>query len=234
MIRKGLIWSGVTLAIMLGIILWVGAQLPTGEKIPVHFDITGTPDRYGSKSEAMLGFWIVWGTTAFTAALLAGLPKIMPRQSNFEKSAKAYLMCWYGLLVLMLAVTVLVAWTFLKATTTASVGTAPIKAIFIGVGLLFIVIGNYLPKTRSNWLIGIRTPWTLSSEITWEKTHRMGGRLFLGGGFLMLVTSIFLPLEFAIGVTLISSLGVACASIAYSWWVWRTAIDREDGTDFME
>lgn len=234
MIRKGLIWSGISLAIMLAIILWVGAQLPTDGKIPVHFDATGTPDRYGSKSEAMLGFWMIWGTTLFTAALLAGLPKIMPRQANFEKSAKAYLVCWYGLLILMLAVTVLMAWMFLKSTTTATVRTAPIKAIFIGVGLLFIVIGNYLPKTRSNWLIGIRTPWTLSSDITWEKTHRMGGRLFLGGGLLMIIASIFLPLEFAIALSLISSLGVAFVSITYSWWVWRTANDRKDGTNFME
>jgi len=234
MIRKGLIWSGVTLAIMLGIILWVGAQLPTGEKIPVHFDITGTPDRYGSKSEAMLGLWIIWGATLFTVALLAGLPKIMPQKSNFEKSAKAYIACWYGTLVLLLVTLTIVAWMFLKSTATTSVGTMPIKAIFFGMGLLFIVIGNYLPKTRSNWVIGIRTPWTLSSDITWGKTHRMGGRLFLGGGLLMLITSIFLPLEFAIGVSLISSLGAAFASIAYSWWVWRTADDRKEGTDFLE
>jgi len=206
----------------------------TGEEIPVHFDATGTPDRYGSKSEAMMGFWIIWGTTIFTVALLAGLPKIMPRQTNFQKSEKAYLACWYGLLVLMLAVTVLVAWMFFRAMSSISVGTGPIKATFIGIGLLFIIIGNYLPKTRSNWLIGIRTPWTLSSDITWEKTHRIGGRLFLGAGILTIISALFLPIEFAIVTSLTLTLGAAAVSIFYSWWVWRAATDRTSGISFMD
>jgi len=115
-----------------------------------------------------------------------------------------------------------------------SVGTGPIKATFIGIGLLFIIIGNYLPKTRSNWLIGIRTPWTLSSDITWEKTHRIGGRLFLGAGILTIISALFLPIEFAIVTSLTLTLGAAAVSIFYSWWVWRAATDRTSGISFMD
>ena len=53
--------------------------------------------------------------------------------------------------------------------------------------MLFIVIGNYLPKVRPNYLVGIRTPWTLTSDLSWDRTHRIGGRLFVLEGFAFIV-----------------------------------------------
>jgi len=234
MIRKGLLWSAVALAIMLGIIFWVGGTLPEGEKIPLHFDAAGTPDRYGSKSEAMLGLWIIWGMTIFTTALLAGLPKIMPRKANFEKSERAYFAIWIGTLILMVGVMALVAWMMVKTVTSSSVGTAPIKAVSIAMAALFILTGNYLPKTRSNWLIGIRTPWTLSSDLTWEKTHRLTGRLFLAAGAAIVLVTVFAAAEVAVIFSVASVLAASMIGVIYSWWVWRTADDRNDRTDFID
>lgn len=59
----------------------------------------------------------------------------------------------------------------------------------IGIGVLFIVLGNYLPKIKPNYFIGIRTPWTLENETVWQKTHRLGGKVFVVMGVLMMFTA---------------------------------------------
>lgn len=228
MIRKGIIWSAVALMAMLAITLWVGANLPAGDQIPVHFDAKGNPDRYGSKSEAMMGLWIILGTTAFISIVLAGIPKIMPREANFEKLEKAYFACWISVLLLMVGVTGIIAWTMLKATSFGTAGTAPIRFLVIGMGLFFVVLGNYLPKTRSNWVIGIRTPWTLSSETTWQKTHRITGRLFLAAGVFTVILALFAPPVVSILISAGSTLAVIIIGVFYSWRVWRTAEDRSE------
>jgi len=232
MIRKGLIWSAVALLAMLGITLWVGANLPAGEQIPVHFDAKGNPDRYGSKSEAMMALWVLCGTTLFVSVMLAGLPKIMPRKANFGKSEKAYFACWIGVLILMVFTTGLVGWMMVGAASTGSTGTAPIRLLALAMGVLFVIIGNYLPKTRSNWIIGIRTPWTLSSDYTWEKTHRVTGLLFVGSGLLTIVLAIFGSPDIAMFVSFGAIMAASVFGIAYSWWVWRTATDRSETSIF--
>ncbi len=65
--------------------------------------------------------------------------------------------------------------------------------ILAGVGAMFVLIGNQLGKSRSMYLIGIRTPWTLASEEVWIKTHRLAGKLMVAGGLLLIVAA-FLPL----------------------------------------
>ena len=57
-------------------------------------------------------------------------------------------------------------------------------------GLLFVVIGNYLPKARRNYTIGIRLPWTLANEENWNRTHRIGGFLWVIGGILMIIMAL--------------------------------------------
>jgi len=234
MIRKGLMWSAVALLLMLGVVLWASGNLPSGNQIPVHFDATGTPDRYGTKAEAMLGLWIIWGTTVFTVILLAVLPRLMPRKANFEKSAKAYFACWMGMLVLMMGITSLVAWMMVKAGNDGAIGARPIQFILFGTAALYILIGNYLPKTRANWLIGVRTPWTLSSDMSWEKTHRLAGILFFGTGILTALAALLLPVDYALAISVGGILLAAVIAIIYSWWVWRTASDREESSRFVE
>ena len=60
----------------------------------------------------------------------------------------------------------------------------------VGVGLLFAIIGNVLTTVRSNFMFGVRTPWTLSSDLAWDRTHRLVGRLFVVTGLVMVVLSL--------------------------------------------
>jgi uncharacterized membrane protein len=85
------------------------------------------------------------------------------------------------------------------------------------IGLLFIIIGNYLPKARQNYTIGIRIPWTLANEENWNRTHRLAGYLWMICGVLMILLCLtrLLPAPWTVGLLLIMVL-VPCG---YSYWL---------------
>ena|SRR5687767_15407562 len=89
-------------------------------------------------------------------------------------------------------------------------------------GLIFVVIGNQLGKSRSMYLIGLRTPWTLASEDVWVKTHRLAGKLMVTAGLVTLVAA-FLPLPSGLLVTVLAvAVGIAAGiPIVYSFLLWR-------------
>ena len=91
----------------------------------------------------------------------------------------------------------------------------------LGLGGLFIVLGNMMGKVRSNFMFGIRTPWTLSSELSWNKTHRLGGRIMMAVGFITIVASFLLSLEWAFYLLiggLFLMLGIV---VVYSWVIYK-------------
>jgi uncharacterized membrane protein len=91
-----------------------------------------------------------------------------------------------------------------------------------GTGAMFLVMGNYLGKVRSNYVFGVRTPWTLASELSWNKTHRLAGRMFVACGALLIVAALT-----GISGTLLLSILIGSISVAviiptvYSYFVWR-------------
>jgi len=96
----------------------------------------------------------------------------------------------------------------------------PVGVIMPGlIGLLFIVLGNYLGKIKMNWFMGIRTPWTMSSENVWNKTHRFGGKMFILAGLLM-IAQIFLPLNFRLPVFIFSIAVILFGTVGYSYLVY--------------
>ena len=159
------------IAAMWAFALAVYPRLP--DRVPTHWNLRGEADGWGGPGAAFLFPAIATGTVL----LMMLLPRIDPRRANWEK--------FRGELRLFVTVLVLVfAWIQAVALGAAlgwNVDTG--RAVMGGVGVLLAVIGNYLPRIRSNWFLGIRTPWTLSSERVWRDTHRIGGRAFvLGGG----------------------------------------------------
>jgi uncharacterized membrane protein len=88
------------------------------------------------------------------------------------------------------------------------------------VGLQFVILGNALPRARPNWWFGIRTPWTLSNDRVWARTHRVAGYLLAGAGILLLVAAA-LPRAwtFALGVAAVIAAGFS--SLVYSYFAWK-------------
>lgn len=169
-------WLALLLSLLqLGIYLIFLPKLP--ETIPLHWDIHGNPDRYGSKWEILLLACL----PVLLSVLLFWLPNADPKKQSFQKHKKAYSITT-GISIIVLSIINLFVLANLMG------NNLPILELVFGlIGGLLIIIGNYMTQARQNFIFGIRTPWTLSSERVWRKTHRIGGYLFIicGGSFFL-------------------------------------------------
>jgi uncharacterized membrane protein len=149
-------------------------------------------------------------------ALFLVIPRIEPRRDNLWSSAKAYGAIWMALVL-----GGLVAHTaFVLRATDRSLDLSEnlIELVF---PLLLLVVGNYLSKVRSNFLVGIRTPWTLSSDIAWRKTHRVGGRVLILLGLALIPLAFYLDPATNLWVTGAAVVGTGLFLVVYSYLVWR-------------
>ena len=232
MMRTGLIFSTIAVIGMCAVNLWAMPQIPDGQ-VPVHWGLDGTPDRYGDRSEAIFALWIIPIATVFTAFLLAIAPRLDPNGDNLMKSRKAYIAIWCSVMLMLLAVHGGVALLMVRSVTESPDANEFVRFIIAASAIVIIIKGNYLPKTRSNWFLGIRTPWTLSSDVTWEKTHRLAGRLLMVAGFICLVGAFVLDGGWLIVMLMSTLLPTMLISVVYSYFVWRTAPDKRVGPEYI-
>ena len=199
------------LPILVGLFYW--NQLP--DKMATHFDMTGTPNGWSSKWFAVIGIPAV---LAVVNALCTILTETDPRRHKYpEKMMK--LVYW---------ICPVVSWICAGLTISYELGiefAAMPKFASLLMGVMFVVIGNYLPKVKQNYYMGIRLPWTYSDEENWNRTHRMAGKLWVVGGIILL-------LNFFLGIT---GLEIAVLIImilvptVYSW-----AFSRKKDKEKME
>jgi len=181
------------------------------DRIPVHWDISGRPDRYGGKFEGLL---LLPLTSVGLYLLFLLLPRIDPRRRHYAEFSTVYNLFRTAFLAFMLSLQLLIVLWGLKRP--VDVGAY----MSILAGLLFVVVGNYLPKVRSNWFVGIRTPWTLSSELSWSKTHRLGGKLLVAWGLLVIVFGALRP-QWAFWVLIGGAVLITAVTVVYSYAVWK-------------
>jgi uncharacterized membrane protein len=208
----------VNLAVSLGVAAatyWVYRQLPEGTRVPMHWNAQGKIDGYGPKGT----LFMMPGLLTVLGVVLYFVPHLDPRSGNLLRSMVAYRWVWMGLVSFFVMMQGLIL--------AAALGHAvPMdRCIGAGLGLLLMLVGNFLGKVRSNFMFGIRTPWTLSSDLAWNKTHRLGGWLFVSGGFLIALSALLIP-----GTSFHSLLGILLAIIlvptAYSYVVWKKDPNR--------
>ena len=172
-----LITSVITLLpIMAGLILW--NQLP--EQMPTHWNAAGEVDGWSSKPFAVFGLPLILLAAQWLCTLGTGAD---PKKNNHPQKI-LHLVLWIIPILSVLLHTVTYAAALGK-----EVRMETVMPVFIG--LLFAVIGNYLPKCKQNYTIGIKIPWTLNSEENWNKTHRFSGRLWVICGIAVMLTGFF-------------------------------------------
>jgi uncharacterized membrane protein len=88
-------------------------------------------------------------------------------------------------------------------------------------GVLFVVIGNVMPRMRPNWWFGVRTPWTLSNDRVWARTHRLAGFSMTAAGVAMIATALVLPAQFGIPVLLAATVAATIGPAVYSYLTWK-------------
>jgi uncharacterized membrane protein len=151
---------------------FIYGKLP--DQIPVHWGIDGEIDRYGGRYTA-----IVTGALGFILyMLMLVVPKVDPRKDSYEKHMGPYKILTLFLVLFMMGL----HWVAMAFSLGYNIDIPFIMKL--SMGLLFIVIGNYLPVIKPNYTLGIRIPWTLASEYVWEKTHKAGGYGFVVCGII--------------------------------------------------
>jgi len=179
MIKKNkgtLILTSIVLLIpiLIGLILW--NQLP--EQIPSHWGIDGEVDGWSSKAFAVFGF----------PCLLLVLHWICVLASSADPKAKDYHPKMLHLVLWICPVIGLVVNALVYATALGYQLNVEIIMPLL-VGLMFLIVGNLLPKCRQSYTMGIKLPWTLHNEENWNKTHRFGGKLWVIGGVFTMATA---------------------------------------------
>lgn len=175
--KKRLILTTVIclLPIMAGLVLY--SRLP--ERVPTHFDFSGTPDGWSSRPFAVFGLPCL--LAALNVFLYACLNRD-PKRANMSDALKT--VSQWSLPVLSVLCYGL--------TLTAALGYPSRIEIVVPLltGILLLVIGNYLPKTKQSYTMGIRLPWTLQSEENWNRTHRLSGFLWVAAGAAFILLSL--------------------------------------------
>jgi len=205
-------WLG--LALILALAVWGWATLP--DRIPVHWNITGQIDRYGDKIEGVL---LIPALAVGIYLLLLFLPRIDPGRANYARFAGSYALIRASILVMLAAV-------YLASMLVADGVPVDIPTAVGGVvGGLLVALGAVFGKVRPNWFVGIRTPWTLSSEMSWTRTHRLGGWLFILMGIALAASAVshaVIAIYVTIGFIFVSTIWL----FVYSYLVWRSDPDR--------
>ena len=168
------------LPIVVGLFYW--NQLP--DKMATHFDMEGTPNGWSSKWFAVIGIPIF---LALLNVLCTILTETDPRRHKYpEKMMK--LVYW---------ICPVISWICAGVTISYGLGIEFLAMPKFGslfIGMLFVIIGNYLPKVKQNYYMGIKLPWTYSDEENWNRTHRMAGKLWVVGGMIILL-NVFLGIS---------------------------------------
>ena len=142
------------------------------------------------------------------------LPKIDPRHENYAKFLSSYWLIANAIIVFLLVAHGMIIAAGLGFSVKVD------RLMPLGVGLLFIFLGNFLTRVEPNWFIGIRTPWTLSSDTVWRKTHRTGGWVFVLGGF-VLASGAFLPHGAFLPLFVVTILFMPLIPIVQSYVLWK-------------
>ncbi|MDN4526851.1 SdpI family protein [Fictibacillus fluitans] len=153
------------------------SQLPS--QLPIHWGLNGEADGYASKFSAMA---MSLALLIFVYLSLYFLPKIDPKRDNYQKFSRSYLIIIYCLMALFFVINLMIIVSGLGY----SVSIKIVMPVILG--LLFIILGNYMQQVKPNWFIGIKTPWTLSDEEVWKKTHRFSAKLFFATGIIILLS----------------------------------------------
>ena len=193
----------ILLPVVVGLLLW--DRLP--DTMNIHWGTDGQPD--GTAGKALAVF--------LPAALLLGfhwLCAFLTNKSMANQPVKA--------IALGLWICPVISLTMHSLMYTVALGLEVNfgMLLFLPMGLMFVVIGNYMPKVRRNANMGIKTPWALADDENWYATHRFGGKCWMFGGLLVMVLSC-LPWNWAVGATFVSIFAFAFAPAIYSWNFFR-------------
>nr|WP_297782735.1 SdpI family protein [uncultured Allomuricauda sp.] len=192
---------------------YVWNQLPT--EVPLHYNIKGEVDRYGDKTELIM---IPIMMPLLIYVILLAVPYIDPKK-QIQKMGNKY----HSLKLILTLFMSALALFIIHSTKSGGLGNPNI--IFMIVGALYVVLGNYFKTIKANYFIGIRTPWTLENETIWKETHKLGGKVWFVGGLLGIICSLLLDTQINFKVFMGITIVIALIPVVYSYLLYRKQKD---------
>ena len=206
--KRTLLFGGAFVVLSLLVSAYALPRAP--DQIVVHWNATGQPD---GTLATLPGLFLLPFITAVVVGVLAVIPRVDPREKNYE-TFRAY---YDGFVVAIAGYLTLVH----LALVAYNLGYAvDVTATVLGsLGLLLYYVGVVLDHAEPNWFVGIRTPWTLESDVVWDATHRLGARLFRLSGIFALFGVFFA--EYAVYFVVVPVVGTAIVTTVYSFVKYR-------------
>lgn len=203
-------WFGVFVAAFAAAVsIWAYPRLP--EMVATHWNLRGQVDGYSSR---------FWAVTIMPLVILAVtglfrvLPKLDPRRENYEKFLSSYWLLTNAVIAFLGVAHVLIIGNGLGYEVHID------RLLPLSIGLLLTFLGNYLTRVEPNWFVGIRTPWTLSSDTVWRRTHRTGGWLFVLAGIVVALAG-FAPRAAVMPIIIATVLVAALIPVVQSYILWK-------------
>ena len=205
--KKSIFWSTVAtlLPMVIGCIIW--DQLP--ETMAIHWGVDGVADGYGSRGTAVFLLPVILAAMNLLCMLLTAAD---PRQRGQSKKA-LNLIFW---IMPILSISVCGVFYAIILEKELDIGLL----VFLQLGIAFVLIGNYMPKVKQNSTLGIKIHWTLCNEENWNKTHRLAGKLWVGGGMVMLLLGL-LPIKWMIPVLIGEIAIMVLVPMLYSYRIYK-------------
>ena len=208
---KKIVWLVIAAPAVYLAIVW--NQLP--EKVALHSNLKGEIDRYGDRSELVTMTAIMIAINALVYLIVVNIYRIDPKKyaaENRERLQKIAI----SVVAFMSAILCVIIYSSMTGNMKFSS-----SLILAGVGVLFSIIGNYLPNLKPNYFAGLRLPWTLENPENWRKTHALAGKMWFIGGIIIAIVCILTPPVFAFSFFFSVMLIITIIPSVYSYKMYR-------------
>ena len=204
--KKGFVTSMIIGVITTIIAIWF--IITTQGNIPTNWNMEG--EAIGSGSPLIMIIFPI--TSILVTLLLYFIPRLDPKGENIKKSGPILPMTMILIAALMLGIEIFIVMAINNGSNILNM----ITFMYLIIGILFIVLGYYMPRVRHNYMLGIRTPWTLYSEDVWNKTHKASKNWFMGIGLSFLVC-MFVKEPYNLIIPLVVTGAVVIGIVIYSY-----------------
>lgn len=209
--------SWLFIAAAVAVAAWLYPAMP--DPVPVHWNIHGEVDGFIAKP---WGVVLLPGVALLMFVIMRLIPAVSPKGYRTEP---------FSAVLHILQVVIVGFSSFIAIVTLLQAYGLDVRLnqlIFAAIGLLFIVLGNYLGKLRKNFFLGIRTPWTLASDEVWSRTHRLGGWMFVLIGAMLFAAAFFTITPGWLMLLIFTS---ALVPVVYSYFIYRQVEGFEENED---
>lgn len=186
----------VRLLLVLGMSVAGAALYPClPDTIPVHWGFEGQPNGWASKT---WGAWIIPAMSLAFLILFPLIPKIDPKRENYKYFKKPWDVIQTSFIAFFAYLYAVTMYVTFYPQYNAVVG----RAVVLGIGILFVMLGSVMDKIRQNYFVGLKTPWTLDDPEVWQKSQRFAGRAFMLAGLAFIIEAMVwvatVPVFFAV------------------------------------